>query len=117
MSDVPPAKPMESHRSIEFTAEYYPDQAAFFDVAPSDDGRSVRIEGVCRGCRGRTVTVWHTGIGSGQKGIFRGSAAKARARIPDRKRLVFCECNHAHANRPDTDPFRGCGASWHIEMP
>jgi hypothetical protein len=108
---------MESHRSIDFTSGYHPDQAASFRVEPSADGRSVRVEGLCPGCRGRTVTVWLTGIGSGQKGIFRGSAAKALARIPDRRRLVFCECNHAHANRPDAELFRGCGASWHVEAP
>jgi len=115
MSDASP--PMESHSPIPFTSEYHPDQAARFIVVTSADGREVRVEGICPGCGGRTVTPWPTGIGGGTKGIFRGSATKAQARIPDDKRLVFCECNHAHANRPETEPFRGCGASWHVEAP
>jgi hypothetical protein len=111
------ARPMEKHNPIPFTPEYHSGREAGFTVVTSADGRDVTVEGICPGCEGWTKTTWPTGIGSGQKGIFRGSAKKAEARISDNRRLLFCECLHAHANRPETEPFRGCGATWHVALP
>ncbi len=113
----PNTGPVESHRDVEYVVTFHPDQATLFHVAATADRREVHIHGVCPGCRGRTATVWTLGSGDGQKGIFTESAAKSRARIPDRTRLVICDCGHTHANRPDTAPFHGCGANWLIELP
>jgi hypothetical protein len=110
-------QPVENHRALDYALNFHPDQAPLFRVEPSPDGRKVVVRGICPGCGGRTQTVWITGTGNGHKGMFRGSAEDAKARIPDRNRLVKCECGHAHPNRPETDPFHGCGANWYVEMP
>jgi hypothetical protein len=107
--------PIEQHRSIDYAVTHHPDQAPLFTVLPIGH-QQLQISGVCPGCRGRTESVWTLGSG-GHKGIFRGSVAKVRDRIPDRTRLINCDCGHAHANRPDAAPFLGCGAHWLIEVP
>lgn len=109
------ALPIENHRPIEYAVNFHPNQAALFRVAPSTDGRKVNIDGICPGCAGLTTTEWTTGTGNGNKGLFRGSAAKAQ--VADRNRLVNCECGHMHANRPDSATFHGCGANWYVEIP
>jgi hypothetical protein len=109
--------PIELHRSIEYAVVHFPDQAAHFLVCAAADGRQTVVQGVCPGCGGRTKTVWPVGSGNGYKGIFGGSSAKVPVRLQDRTRLVNCECGHAHAQRPDTAPFHGCGANWLIELP
>lgn len=114
MSD---SQPVESHRAIDYVLDFHPDQATLFHVEASADGRKVIIQGICPGCGGRTQTEWTTGTGNGYKSIFSRSSAAAKACIPDRNRLVKCECGHAHPNRPDTELYRGCGANWYVEMP
>jgi hypothetical protein len=108
---------MENHRGIEYELNFHDDQAALFQVEPAPDGRRVVVLGICPGCGGRTKTVWTTGVGSGSKGFFTGSAKKAVERIPDRNRLVRCECGHAHPNRPAAELYTGCGANWFVDMP
>lgn len=51
------------------------------------------------------------------QGDFHRLGEEAAARIPDRNRLVRCECGLSHPNRPATELFTGCGANWHVEMP
>ncbi|BCY08268.1 hypothetical protein [Actinoplanes sp. L3-i22] len=114
---MPDAQPVENHRTIDYALNFHDDQAQFFRVEPEPDGRKVIVRGICPGCGGRTRTVWPTGIGSGSKGTFTGSGEEAAARIPDRNRLVRCECGLSHPNRPATELFTGCGANWHVEMP
>ena len=105
----------DRHQPVDFVIAALDEVVPDFVVTPSEDGRRYDIMGQCPRCGGRTSTTWITGTGTGYKGLFhtrRGSLSPA-----DRRRSVFCECGHAHANRPDDAAFLGCGAHWYVELP
>lgn len=108
--------PIEDHRPVNFLLTLQANHEHFQITTAADDGE-LHIEGVCPRCGGLSRTVWPRGTGNGAKGIFRGSAAQVSKQIPDRTRMVNCECGHTHSGRPDSHPFPGCGAHWLIELP
>lgn len=108
--------PIESHVSVSYVVAPFADRTASTSLAPIDGGRQLRICTTCPGCGGFSEVVWVFGSG-GSKGIFGGSAGRVRERLTDRSRVINCNCGHAHAGRPDSSPFFGCGAYWPIELP
>lgn len=76
------------------------------------DHRSVTLSGPCPACGGRTVTKFSVGIG-GAKG---SRAADRRLGLPSTLTL-YCECGHAHQDRPPDALDRGCGRYWSIAPP
>jgi hypothetical protein len=84
-----------------------------FKVAWAADGRTVTVSGPCPACGGRTATEFSPGIG-GSKG-FRGPAPRPQG-LPSPVTL-FCECGHAHADRPPDALDKGCGRFWLVFPP
>lgn len=60
------------------------------------------------------MTTWTYGSGNGYKGWF--APRRAADDTTDPLRTVCCDCGHAHSNRPDSDPFLGCGAYWQVDL-
>jgi hypothetical protein len=84
-----------------------------FKVAWATGGRTVTVSGSCPACGGLTATGFSPGIG-GSKGL--------RARIPRPQGLpspvtLFCECGHAHTDRPPDALDKGCGRFWLVFLP
>jgi rRNA maturation protein Nop10 len=111
---VPEATPVEHHRSVEYQPQDFRERSADFRVTPLADGHRIQVAGLCPSCGGHTTTTWSYGSGNGYKGLrIRRSGPEAPA---DTLRTVCCDCGHAHPNRPDTDPFIGCGAYWQVDL-
>jgi len=79
-----------------------------FKVAWTIDGRTVTVTGRCPACGGQTATEFSPGIG-GSKG-FRKAVPQPQV-LPSPVTL-FCECGHAHADRPPDALDKGCGRFW-----
>jgi hypothetical protein len=77
------------------------------------DGRSVIVRGHCPECGGLTSTEFTPGLG-GSKGF----------RIPPKPPptflrsplTIFCECGHAHEDRPPDALDTGCGRYWPVHL-
>jgi hypothetical protein len=91
----------ESSADGQFTATWAP------------EGRSVTVAGHCPACGGRTATQFSLGIG-GSKGIR--TSAQGTQTLPTPV-TIFCECGHAHADRPQDALDRGCGRFWLVFLP
>jgi hypothetical protein len=108
----PPA--IQHHRAVEYQRVEHPPQSAGFTVVPSENGRQIEVSGICAGCGGYTTTTWVYGIGSGYKGWPRHTRPAAK---PTGMKTIICDCGHTHANRPEEEPFHGCGSYWLVELP
>jgi hypothetical protein len=84
-----------------------------FAVTWAPDGRTVTIWGPCPACGGRTATKYSPGIG-GSKG-FRGRAPRPPYLLSPV--TLYCECGHAHTDRPPDAPDKGCGRFWPVVVP
>lgn len=117
MAETNPGGPtlIESHRPVDFTVQEFDGPIVGFVVNRADDGRQYHVAGKCPRCQGRTTATWPVGTGIGHKGLF--SPARPRRDADDGLRTVFCDCGHAHANRPDSAVFQGCGAHWRVALP
>lgn len=104
---------IDRHRSVDYAAYPVDEVVAGFVVTPALDGRGYHVVGQCPRCGGRTTASWNVGTGNGYKGMFSPETAPLR----DKRRTVFCECGHAHADRPENAVFFGCGAYWWVELP
>ena len=79
-----------------------------FTATWAPGGEGATVTGHCPACGGRTATKFSLGIG-GSKGV-RTSGQSARA-LPAPV-TIFCECGHAHADRPPDALDKGCGRFW-----
>lgn len=84
-----------------------------FSAKWADDGRSVTVKGHCPACDGLTSTEFPFGIG-GSKG-FRGPTTPRPAALPSPV-TIYCECGHAHADRPPDAFDNGCGRFWEVHL-
>lgn len=90
-----------------------PQATGVFTAAWRADGRTVTVAGPCPACGGRTATDFAPGIG-GTKGIRETrSAAALELRSP---LTLYCECGHAHADRPADAIDKGCGRYWEANL-
>lgn len=76
-------------------------------------GGTVTVTGHCPACGGRTATQFSLGIG-GTKG-FRSPGQRAQT-LPTPV-TIFCECGHAHSDRPPDALDKGCGRFWLVFLP
>jgi hypothetical protein len=107
--------PIGHHRAVPYSEQELHDQSAGFAVTWAADNRSVHVLGICPCCGGRSTTIWPYGIGDGFKGLVRRRTAAAVR--PSGARTVYCDCGHAHADRPADVLSRGCGAYWQVKLP
>jgi hypothetical protein len=84
-----------------------------FTAQWANDGRSVTIEGRCPACGGLTSTQFPFGIG-GSKG-YRGPSKPRPAILPSPV-TIYCECGHAHDDRPPDAIDTGCGRYWAVHL-
>jgi hypothetical protein len=84
-----------------------------FTVQWAADGRSVTIKGRCPACGGLTSTEFPFGIAS-SKG-FRGPPKPRPAILPSPV-TIYCECGHAHEDRPPDAIDTGCGRFWAVHL-
>jgi len=84
-----------------------------FKAAWAPSGKTVTVSGPCPACGGRTATEFSPGIGS-SKG-FRRPAPRSQG-LPSPV-TIFCECGHAHADRPPGALDKGCGRFWLVFLP
>jgi hypothetical protein len=80
------------------------------DEAGRDKG--LTIAGPCPKCGGRTAADFSYGIG-GTKGFRSGDRARP---IPSPV-TMYCECGHAHDDRPADAFDTGCGRYWDVIVP
>lgn len=84
-----------------------------FKAVWAPNGRSVIVSGPCPACGGRTATEFSPGI-AGTKGFRR---PEPRSRTLPSPVTIFCECGHAHADRPADAWDKGCGRFWRVFLP
>lgn len=88
-----------------------------FTVTWTSDGKAATVAGVCPACGALTDTEFTPGIG-GTKGVFekilgRGVPAPSQLRSP---LTLYCECGHAHTDRPAEAFDKGCGRYWEVNL-
>ena len=110
------SRTIDHHRPIQYVEEDVglPPGVAF-TVTPASGNRRLAVSGNCPACGGRTSTDFSVGIGgTGSKGLRGPSGPPVRtAKLV----TVICECGHAHPDRPDGAPDKGCGRFWLVELP
>jgi hypothetical protein len=79
-----------------------------FKATWARDGVTVSVSGHCPACGGRTASEYKPGI-VGTKGFRRSLQPPQSLRSPV---TIYCECGHAHSNRPSDALDRGCGRYW-----
>jgi hypothetical protein len=109
---MPPARTIDHHRPINFAEVEMPPDSSF-EVAFATNKKSVTISGICPACGGQTVTTIPSGYGYGLKGPSHSS----RQVVMPPQATVFCECGHAHPDRPPEALDVGCGRFWTVELP
>lgn len=77
------------------------------------DGRRVTVRGHCPECRGLTSTEFTPGLG-GSKGL-RGLPKPRPTQLPS-PLTMYCECGHAHEDRPPDALDTGCGRYWSVHL-
>lgn len=87
--------------------------AGQFTAEWADGGRSVTVRGHCPECRGLTITEFTPGLG-GSKG-FR-DPPKPRSAVLPSPLTIYCECGHAHEDRPPDALDIGCGRYWSVHL-
>jgi hypothetical protein len=88
--------------------------AGQFTAQWSNGGRSVTIKGHCPACGGLTSTDFSMGIG-GSKGV-RGLDRPRPAILIPSSVTIYCECGHAHDDRPPDAIDTGCGRFWAVHL-
>lgn len=83
-----------------------------FRATWAPDGSTVSVSGTCPACGGRTANEYKPGI-AGSKGFRRSPQSPQVLRSPV---TIYCECGHAHANRPSDALDRGCGRYWQVYL-
>ncbi len=112
---MPSTANIDQHQSVAFVeAEEQVPPGEQFTATWAPDGRRVTVSGQCPACHGRTSTEFSPGIG-GTKG-FRGQTQPRPIVLPAPV-TVYCECGHAHADRPPEAFDRGCGRYWPVYLP
>jgi hypothetical protein len=88
-----------------------------FTAAWATDGRTATVAGPCPACGGFTATEFSHGIcgSKGFRGVFRARAPRPQG-LPSPLTL-FCECGHAHTDRPPDALDKGCGRFWPVFLP
>lgn len=84
-----------------------------FTALWATNGQIVTVFGACPACGGRTATEFSPGI-AGTKGFRR---SEPRSRTLPSPLTIFCECGHAHADRPADALDKGCGRFWRVFLP
>jgi hypothetical protein len=79
-----------------------------FSAMWAPDGVTVSVSGPCPACGARTASEYKPGI-VGTKGFRRSPTTPQALRSPV---TIYCECGHAHANRPSDALDKGCGRYW-----
>jgi hypothetical protein len=74
----------------------------------------VRIIGICPMCRGRTTFTLALGVPDASKGERDRSGVQVPVDAPPP--MIWCDCGFPHANRPESAPDLGCGASWTVDL-
>lgn len=80
-------------------------QGVTFSVTWAQDGKKATITGHCPECHGLTKTDFDAGIPDTK---FRGP----KVPILPSPVTLYCECGHAHKDRPSAAHDRGCGRYW-----
>ena len=112
---MPSGEHIDHHRTVKYVeTEVDAPAVGQFTVVWKADGNRVTVTGLCPACGGRTTTEFSTGIG-GSKGL-RGLGRPAAYQLPSPVTL-FCECGHAHDERPADARDRGCGRFWPVDLP
>ena len=83
-----------------------------FKAAWEPGGMTVTVSGPCPACGGWTATEFSAGI-VGSKGFHRPAPRSRKLPSPV---TLFCECGHAHADRPLGALDKGCGRFWLIYL-
>jgi hypothetical protein len=112
---LPSGENIDHHRTVKYVeAEVDAPAARQFTAVWAADGSSVAVTGPCPACGGRTATEFSTGIGGskGLRGPNRHAAYKLQSPV-----TLFCECGHAHDDRPADALDRGCGRFWLVDLP
>ncbi len=112
---MPSGENIDQHKTVRYIeAEAAAPAVGQFTAAWAADGRSVTVSGRCPACGGLTAMEFPTGI-AGSKG-FRGLGRPAACVLPSPVWL-FCECGHAHDERPTDALDKGCGRFWPVCLP
>jgi hypothetical protein len=110
---MPSGPTIDHHKPIHYVEQetaVLPDKP--FEIKRRSEGTGLTATGICPACGGRTATTLSYGIG-GSKG-FRGLPHPPLAKSPV---TIFCECGHAHADRPADALDKGCGRFWLVDLP
>lgn len=83
-----------------------------FTAQWANDGRSVNVKGHCPACDGLTSTDFPIGIG-GTRSLLRPRPRPAQLPSPV---TIYCDCGHAHDDRPPDAIDTGCGRYWAVHL-
>lgn len=112
---MPSGGNIDHHKAVTYVETAADAQnAGQFTATWAPDGRSVTVKGHCPACGGTTSTKFSQGI-AGSKG-FRGISAPRSPELPFPVTL-YCQCGHAHSERPPDALDRGCGRVWPVYLP
>jgi hypothetical protein len=84
-----------------------------FTAQWANDRRSVTVQGRCPACDGATSTNFPFGI-PGSRGLIR--TLRPRPAILPSPVTIYCECGHAHDDRPPDAIDTGCGRYWAVHL-
>lgn len=110
---MPSGQTIDHHKPIHYVEQEVtvpPDRP--FEVQRRAEGTGLTATGTCPACGGSTNTVLPYGIG-GTKG-YRRPARPPSVKSPV---TIFCECGHAHTDRPSDALDKGCGRFWLVDIP
>ena len=111
---MPSGENIDHHKAIKYVeVEADAPAAGQFTAAWAAHGGSVTVAGPCPACGGRTANEFSPGI-AGAKGFRRRRPATHRLPLPV---TLFCECGHAHDERPTEALDKGCGRHWPVYLP
>lgn len=112
---MPSGTSSDHHKPVTYVeTETGAQNAGQFTATWTPDGRSVKVVGSCPACGGTTSAEFSLGI-AGSKG-FRGISAPRPPVLPSPVTL-YCECGHAHSERPPDALDKGCGRFWLVDLP
>jgi hypothetical protein len=99
----------QQHENVDYVETQTDAKAGPVSVTWAPDGMKAVITGHCPECHGVTRTDLDVGI-PGTIGL-RGWTSRRIPTIPAPLTL-YCECGHAHRDRPENAPDKGCGRFW-----